>query len=279
MLLFLLIVCYSAKISLRACKKIKTMNIELTPDVGVPMTPEVKLIDLHERAQAAAATADLLEEHGLDTTPNAEDHDVAAGLSSAYASNPELTSRAVNNNRAPKITPASMQLTRSILDEFSHAIVNNSVEIRRLVTNKLILESDNADPRVRIRALELLGKITDVGLFTEKTEVTITHQSTEDLRKKLREKFERIMRPEPETANEVEVDGEIIDVDAEMGLKPEQKPDVTPEISPKVVETTESAPETSTPVDETTQKELKRTETPLEPTIVYDDILNDWEES
>jgi hypothetical protein len=124
-----------------------------------------------------------------------------------------------------------------------------------------------------------LGKITDVGLFTEKTEVTITHQSTEDLRKKLREKFERIMRPEPETANEVEVDGEIIDVDAEMGLKPEQKPDVTPEISPKVVETTESDVETSTPVDETTQKELKRTETPLEPTIVYDDILNDWEES
>ena len=272
MLLFLLILCYSVKISLRACKKIETMNIELTPDVGVPMAPEVKLIDLHERAQATAATADLLEEHGLDTTPNAEDHDVAAGLSSAYAANPELTSRAVNNTRAPKITPASMQLTRSILDEFSHAIVNNSVEIRRLVTNKLILESDNADPRVRIRALELLGKITDVGLFTEKTEVTITHQSTEDLRKKLREKFERIMRPEPETANEVEVDGEIIDVDAEMGLKP----DVTPEITPEI---TEQPPEMPENPAETGSETLKRTETPLEPTIAYDDILNDWEES
>lgn len=261
----LLLVCYSVKISLRACKKIENMNIELTPDVGVPMAPEVKNIDLHERVKATAATADLLEEHGLDTTPNAEDRDVASGLSSAYAANPELTSKTVNSNRATRLTPASMQLTRSILDEFSHAIVNNSVEIRRLVTNKLILESDNADPRVRIRALELLGKITDVGLFTEKTEVTITHQSTEDLRKKLREKFERIMRPEPETANEVEVDGEIIDVDAEMGLKPDdttEKPDVTPEITP-----------------ENDEKELERTETPLEPTIVYDDILNDWEES
>jgi hypothetical protein len=251
------------------------MTIELTPDVGVSITPEVKTIDLHERAQAAAATADLLEEHGLDTTPNAEDRDIAAGLTNAYAADPSLASRTVNNKRAAALPPASMQLTRSILDEFSHAVVSNATEIRRLVTNKLILESDNADPRVRIRALELLGKITDVGLFTEKTEVTITHQSTEDLRKKLREKFEKIMRPEPETVNEVTIEGEIIDVDAEMGLKT----DVTPEISPKVVETGESTPENSSKVVEITEKELKRTETPLEPPIVYDDILNDWEES
>lgn len=247
------------------------MTIELTPDVGVPMTPEVKIIDLHERAQAAAATADLLEEHGLDTTPNAEDRDIAAGLAGSYAADPTLTSKTVNSKRAAKLTPASMQLTRSILDEFSHAIVNNATEIRRLVTNKLILESDNADPRVRIRALELLGKITDVGLFTEKSEVTITHQSTEDLRRTLREKFNKIMNPEPETANEIEVNGEVIDVDEELGLKPQEnteKPDVTSEVMP---ETTEIDPET-------TEKELKRTERPLEATIEYDDILEGWEE-
>lgn len=260
-------------------KRIQHMTIELTPDVGVPMTPEVKNIDLHERAQAAAATADLLEEHGLDTTPNAEDRDIAAGLAGSYAANPILTSKTVNNKRAAALPPASMQLTRSILDEFSHAIVSNATEIRRLVTNKLILESDNADPRVRIRALELLGKITDVGLFTEKTEVTITHQSTEDLRKKLREKFEKIMRPEPETANEVTIEGEIIDVDEELGLKPQEtteKPDVTSEVMP---ETPENPAETTENPVETGSETLKRTETPLEPPIVYDDILEDWEKS
>lgn len=246
------------------------MTIELTPDVGVPMTPEVKTIDLHERAQAAAATADLLEDHGLDTTPNAEDRDIAAGLTGAYASNPTLASKTVNNTRAARLTPASMQLTRSILDEFSHAVVSNATEIRRLVTNKLILESDNADPRVRIRALELLGKITDVGLFTEKSEVTITHQSTEDLRRSLREKFQKIMRPEPDTQNEVTIDGEIIDVDEELGLAAEKTTDSDVETTTPVVETPEFTPEND-------EKELKRTETPLEAPISYDDILEDWE--
>ena len=146
-----------------------------------------------------------------------------------------------------------------------------------LVTNKLILESDNADPRVRIRALELLGKITDVGLFTEKTEITVTHQSTEELRKSLREKFNKIMNPEPETPNEIEVGGEIIDVDAELNLKPQEtteKPDVTSEVMP---ETTENPVETTENPAETGSETLKRTETPLEPTIDYDDILEDWE--
>jgi hypothetical protein len=67
---------------------------------------------------------------------------------------------------------------------------------------------------VRIRALELLGKITDVGLFTERSEVTITHQSTEDLRKTLREKFNRILNKDVQDA--VVIDD--IDVDKELGI-------------------------------------------------------------
>ena len=70
--------------------------------------------------------------------------------------------------------------------------------------------------------MELLGKITDVGLFTDKTEVTITHQSTEDLRKKLRDKFNRLLDidnvtdvPDPEY---IGMGGQVIDVDEELGL-------------------------------------------------------------
>jgi hypothetical protein len=71
-------------------------------------------------------------------------------------------------------------------------VVKNAVQIRTFVTNKLILESSNPDARVRIRALELLGKISDVGLFTERSEVTVTHRSTEELRKSLREKLDSL---------------------------------------------------------------------------------------
>ena len=67
------------------------------------------------------------------------------------------------------------------------------MHIRNLVTNKLLLESDNPDPRIRMRALELLGKISDVGLFSEKSDITITHQSTDDLRDRLRGKLELLV--------------------------------------------------------------------------------------
>ena len=67
-------------------------------------------------------------------------------------------------------------------------------------------------------ALELLGKISDVGLFAEKTEVTITHQTTDDLKERLREKLTRLVNPEPEIEDAIVVDGATIDVDKELGL-------------------------------------------------------------
>jgi hypothetical protein len=90
------------------------------------------------------------------------------------------------------------------------------------VTNKLIDETENPDPRVRIRALELLGKISDVGLFAEKSEVTITHQSTDDLRARLREKLQKLNTPEENIQDAVVIDGEVLDVDAELGLETEE---------------------------------------------------------
>ena len=109
-------------------------------------------------------------------------------------------------------------MTHGILKEFGRSVVESSKQIRDLVTNKLLIESENPDPRVRIRALELLGKISDVGLFSEKSEITVTHQSTDDLREKLRQKLAKLVNPEEEVEDAVLIDGKSIDVDEELGL-------------------------------------------------------------
>ena len=196
----------------------------LTPDIGVPLLPQQPITDLYERVKATAHTADILAGLGMQIDPPSNsDNDVAATLAASYAADPEKTSRAVSNARAATMTPASLIQTRSILDEFGTAVVRHSVEIRHLVTNKLLLESENPDPRVRIRALELLGKISDVGLFTERSEVLITHQSTDDLRKKLREKFNRILdNDRPDVVDAVMVGGDVIDLDKELGIVPNE---------------------------------------------------------
>ena len=194
------------------------MTLVVEPELGVQINKITPSVDLKDRMESAANTAKELSKHGLEVEPTKEDKDVAAKLVVAYADNPVKTSKKVTPKRVAALTPASLILTNSILQEFGRSVVESSVQIRHLVTNKLLLETDNPDPRVRIRALELLGKISDVGLFAEKSEVTITHQSTDDLREKLRSKLAKLVNPEEEIENAVIIDGEPVNVNEELGI-------------------------------------------------------------
>lgn len=197
------------------------MDLMLEPEIGVPYSDKVPYLDLRARAEAACNTASMLSKHGLDITPTAEDEDTAAKLALAYADNPEKTSKRVTDKRAAKLPPPALVATHGILTQFGHSVVESAVQVRHLVTNKLIEETENPDPRVRIRALELLGKISDVGLFTEKTEVTITHRTTDELRDSLRSKLAKLVNPTEEAEDAIIIDDEVIDVDAELGIEDE----------------------------------------------------------
>ena len=200
------------------------MTILVEPELGITIPEGKPPPDLKARTAAASKTAAELAEHGLDIEPTKEDEDTAAKISLAYADNPAATSKKVSNKKIATLTPASLVLANDILTEFGRSVVQSSLHVRHLVTNKLLLETENPDPRVRIRALELLGKISDVGLFAEKSEVTITHQSTDDLRAKLREKLQKLSVPMKVIQDAVVIDGEFMDVDAELGLEEENQP-------------------------------------------------------
>ena len=201
------------------------MTFVLEPELGVPLCEEQRQIDLKDRAGAAASTALELAEHGLDVLPNKEDEATAAGLVNSYAADPEKTSKTANANRVSTLTPASLILTDKILTEFGQSVIQSAVHVRHLITNKLILETENPDSRTRIKALELLGKISDVGLFSEKSEITITHQSTDDLKNKLRRKLEKLVPQEEEAEDAVILDGEEVDLAEELGIEVESYDD------------------------------------------------------
>ena len=84
----------------------------------------------------------------------------------------------------------------ALLQEYDHLVVKSAAQLRTYITNKLILESANADPRIRLKSLEMLGKISDVGLFTDKTEITMRHRPTEELEQLLRERLTRVVESE-----------------------------------------------------------------------------------
>lgn len=105
-------------------------------------------------------------------------------------------------------SPGTIVQIKAILDEYDKTVVQSAQQIRTYVTNKLIVDSTNPDPRIRLKCYELLGKISDVGLFTDKTEITMKHRPTEELEQLLRERLAKTIEmveeaPRLPTADEV----------------------------------------------------------------------------
>lgn len=189
------------------------MQLHVEPDLAIAFPEDNPVLaNFIEKAQAACNSAELL---GLDMTPTEKDKEVAEQTTYAIAANEEKANKKLVKK---DFKPAAYGEVKKVLDEYSTRVVENAMQIRLLVTNKLILDSDSPDDRTRLRALELLGKITDVGLFTEKSEVTINNRSTQDLLESVRAKIQRLMHPvDVEDVKEVKVNGETIDLDAELG--------------------------------------------------------------
>jgi hypothetical protein len=87
-----------------------------------------------------------------------------------------------------------------MMTEFDHEVVRDAVQMRRVVTNKLLLEASTAEKASeRIKALELLGKISDVGLFAERSIVTIEHKTTEELQREFEDTIQLLLNPKTNT--------------------------------------------------------------------------------
>lgn len=207
------------------------MQIHIEPDLAIPFPEDNPVLaNFIEKAQAACNSAELL---GLDTTASEEDKEAAEKAVYEMAANPDKANKKLAK-ASQKMTPAVYKTVDGILKDYSHRVVENAMQIRLLVTNKLIIESEDEDPKIRLRALELLGKITDVGLFTEKSEVTINHRSSQELVSSLRAKIQKLMYPTDNAvdAEVIEVNGKAVNLDDELGLD-EETPSETPETEQK----------------------------------------------
>ena len=89
--------------------------------------------------------------------------------------------------------PEAMIKLHAIMTDYDKRAVAEAHEIRNFVTNKLVLASASKNETVAMRALENLGKLSDVGAFIERKEITINNQSTESLEETLRRKIDKIL--------------------------------------------------------------------------------------
>ena len=90
-------------------------------------------------------------------------------------------------------TPAAVQHLVGMLTAYDWEFVHQARELRGYTVAKLLEECENPNANIRLKALGLLGKVTEVGLFTDKIEVKKTDLTYEEIDRKLKEKLAKFM--------------------------------------------------------------------------------------
>lgn len=186
------------------------LSVHSAQQKGIPMldhlvhyTPEITaredFVELEkastdELLSAQITTADWLKDLGV-----ADDEEVVAPLAkdAARAAFGALTSAQPTDIQHQALsqlkTPAAVRHLTGMLSAYDWEFVTQAKELRGYTVAKLVEETEHSNPHVRLKALALLGKVTEVGLFTERIEVKKTDMSDAEIEQRIKDKLARFM--------------------------------------------------------------------------------------
>ena len=142
---------------------------------------------------AQVQTANWLKELELDDD-EAESKADAQAARNSFASlvtgqPPQNTQQALANIKAP----AAVQHLVGMLTAYDWAFVEQAKELRGYAVAQILEEVKHPDARIRLKALDMLGKVTEVALFTERIEVKKEAMSDMELESRIKDKLNRFM--------------------------------------------------------------------------------------
>ena len=108
---------------------------------------------------------------------------------------------------------------KEFLRVYSARLAVDVSDVRSALTNKLLELANCGDPRFELKALELLGKHSDIALFTERSEVTVNYKTSEDLESAIKERIKRLLK-----SNVVDVDAKSYAPNTSQALEMELGP-------------------------------------------------------
>lgn len=163
----------------------------LDPDDFTDLTD----VDSRTLLNASARSADLLsqlqgepEEEGLTPAQLDEARRTFAAL--ADPGKAEATRKAaVLALRVPQ----AVRKVSEMLSAYDWEFVNQAKEIRGYIVKSLLDETQSPDPKIRLKALQMLGNVTEVGAFTERIEITKKDASAEELTDRIRAKLAALL--------------------------------------------------------------------------------------
>lgn len=91
-------------------------------------------------------------------------------------------------------TPQAVRHLVTMLSAYDWEFVEQAKNLRGMAVAKIIEETNHPDARIRLKALEMLGKVTEVGLFTEKVEIKKAALSDIEVEQRIKDKLNKFMQ-------------------------------------------------------------------------------------
>ena len=171
------------------------MAIQIEPTAEHKLQPlqrDASMKDVSDHARVMGNTALLLQELGDNRTIDLSPQENLQAIEMFKRLGKKTDSKVEEQQvKAVVRQPAVALALGRYLSEYEQQVIQDKVQVRTVVMNRLMQISQAEDDKIALKALELLGKASD--LFTERSEITITHQTSDELKLALREKIRLLM--------------------------------------------------------------------------------------
>jgi hypothetical protein len=181
------------------------VHVEPTDEHPVPYdtSPEVSPTFLEEMA-VAGATAELQVDLGASLELDPAD----------AARQESLLKAVISKQKSKNLTNVNTAFAAAaFLKTYGQQLALDAASARAAITNKLMEIANCGDPKFELKALELLGKHSDIGIFTERSEITINYKNPEDLENAIKERVKRLLN-----ADIIDITPLNNDLDDELGV-------------------------------------------------------------
>ena len=137
-----------------------------------------------EELEVAGKTAELLVDLGAELELDPEDAEKQQ----------RLLEEAVKAKKSTNLTNINTAYAAAaFLRTYGQNLAMDVATARAAITNKLMELANCGDPKFELKALELLGKHSDIGIFTERSEITINYKNPEELEEAIKTRVKRLL--------------------------------------------------------------------------------------
>lgn len=158
-----------------------------------------------ELLSAQSATADWMAELGIKPDSQVDTRAQTAAAREAFRGMTTVSTDEETRIRLLTLrTPAAVRHLTGMLAAYDWEFVEMARELRGYTVAKLVEETTSPNANIRLKALGLLGKVTEVGLFTDKIEIRKTDLTDAEIDQKLKEKLNRFLNVTDVEATDIE---------------------------------------------------------------------------